>query len=1669
MIKPLTWLRHQSLLGVFLFFSMTLSAQAAIDVNNSFSAATIYPGQNSVLTINLMNSSAVSATTTAFTNTLPTGVVVSATPNRTNTCGGTFSSTSNTLTLSGATIPASSGVNPGTCTLTINVTSNTKGTYTHQFNIGQVTAKNGTTSVSNTQISQGTLAVVLKDVKVDISIQLGASTDYSRFGASLLGNDTRMIKYEFTNENPVPLTGLTFASDLAASGSYTALVDDASKSNTCGGTFSITSSTKSYLSKSSISNGTIPANSTCTYIIKIRNSRPATDAYSESYIYDMIFLQAGQATTTQGASNTNTQSLSISINSGLKFYLYQGIGSADYASKIFNKQKYPTLNTRISITNSNLTPVSNFNFNYTLPTLAPATGNAIIQSVKANFCGGTVTPGTGGRSFTITGGTVPPATFQTTGSSIAGECYVELEVLYTDPGTYTWTIPAGALAGHNYNQVSEIVNITDQVLEVSTGFDGPAAQGDDSVLSFYLSNQSPTLNITNIDITNALTDMGDFVRIHPTQTPTTTCNGTLSTPANGTTIKLLDMSLAPNTTCRVNVPIKFASDAYFTNMFSDSRVTDTIPIGNITYDTASKTGNIYTIAPNSVTNLYRAINISANSLSFNPSTIGPLGQSRLQFTFARDSYDYSTNPNSQNSTSNLTLNYPLPSGHTISSTPDAYNTCGGTLTTTAGTNAIKLTGGSLPKVGANNTVSCTIAINIQAPAMTGSNLVETATFALYSDTHGSPVYFSAKDDGQAAPYNQLENYSYNHTILTRKVSSVTVNKEFLPVSINGGGKSRMRLTLSNIEPTSMDLSQVTLTDVFTTGIMLHTDVNPTFTDTSGKANTSGCMGASYTGAAGATSITLRNTSIKANSTCYFEFNVTAVKGGNHVDSIAIGDLKTFENISNNSAASATLTVGRNMNVANGFTPNVVATNETSQLAITISNANQAPTNHTGTTNTLTTDLPDGLQLVSTPTTTCTGATVSSSTTGTITTLKLSGGTFNAESSCKILADVKAANIGTYTQTIALGSLSTVAGATNSDASTTNLKVINRPTVTQSFTPPGIKKGDSTYLTLVLKNPTDVTLTNVSLSNTLSHMTLSNPLNLSGDCMGYKATGVGGGTSYSISNMMIPANGWCSMSINITSNEPGNWTNTINGLTSDQNKIPGDISTGTLVVYQPMTVTKSFNPTSIQLGQTSRLTFEITNPNAIMTNMTPGLTDPFPTVGAGIMKLAATPNIVKSCIQVQVRNLDNTRTAIADDTGIMLYGYVLPANTTCTISMNVTTTAVGTYVNNTSTLTSEGGVAPATSATLVVSSNSPPVITSNGGGATATITQPENQTSVTTVTATDADNDTLTYSLSSGADKALFSINATTGVLSFITAPDYEVPTDADGNNTYQVQVMVSDGKGGTDTQDISIVITDVVEVVTLKLRALLQGPYESTNELMNDTLRTLQLIPTAQPYTKAPFSYTGSETVSTTLLTVSGTSAIVDWVLVELRSATNPATIITRKAALLRRDGAIVEATTGGLDLSLAAATGSYYVVLRHRNHLGVMTATPLPLSMTATLVDFSNTSTATYGADARLTSGTKAVLWSGDANMSNQIIVEGPNNDASTILAAVLTSPLNVGTNTNYGLMGYRTTDVDMNGLTIFAGPDNELNLLVGNVLLHPKNKGLIPNYIIQGTLVGQ
>jgi hypothetical protein len=99
---------------------------------------------------------------------------------------------------------------------------------------------------------------------------------------------------------------------------------------------------------------------------------------------------------------------------------------------------------------------------------------------------------------------------------------------------------------------------------------------------------------------------------------------------------------------------------------------------------------------------------------------------------------------------------------------------------------------------------------------------------------------------------------------------------------------------------------------------------------------------------------------------------------------------------------------------------------------------------------------------------------------------------------------------------------------------------------------------------------------------------------------------------------------------------------------------------------------------------------------------------------------------------------------------------------------------------------------------------------------ATANTAENTTAVLDVDATDPEGLAVTYSISGGADQALFSIVPATGVLTFLSAPNFEAPADAGANNVYDVQVQASAG-AVPGTQNIAVTVTNVNEAPVITI------------------------------------------------------------------------------------------------------------------------------------------------------------------------------------------------------------------------------------------------------------
>jgi len=146
------------------------------------------------------------------------------------------------------------------------------------------------------------------------------------------------------------------------------------------------------------------------------------------------------------------------------------------------------------------------------------------------------------------------------------------------------------------------------------------------------------------------------------------------------------------------------------------------------------------------------------------------------------------------------------------------------------------------------------------------------------------------------------------------------------------------------------------------------------------------------------------------------------------------------------------------------------------------------------------------------------------------------------------------------------------------------------------------------------------------------------------------------------------------------------------------------------------------------------------------------------------------------------------------------------------------------------------------------------------------------------------------------------------------------------------------------------------------LTALLEGSFDGTG--MTTHLNEEILIPLTQPYFSPPWNYSGTESVATI------PPNVVDWVLIELRDASGAATatgsrVFARKAAFMLKNGYIVDLDGASSIFFNDVFNQNMFVVVYHRNHLGILSANPTTLSGGKYTYDFSTGETQAYGGNA--------------------------------------------------------------------------------------------------------
>ncbi|MBZ5530010.1 MAG: DUF11 domain-containing protein [Acidobacteriia bacterium] len=627
----------------------------------------------------------------------------------------------------------------------------------------------------------------------------------------------------------------------------------------------------------------------------------------------------------------------------------------------------------------------------------------------------------------------------------------------------------------------------------------------------------------------------------------------------------------------------------------------------------------------------------------------------------------------------------LPAGLVVSTPNGLTGSCGGgTITATQGTNVISLTGATLAA-----STSCTFSVNVTGTAAGTQN-----------NTTGNVTSTEGGTGGTASASINV-------------VAPPSIAKAFGATTIPLNGTTSLTFTITNPAANAVAETGVAFTDTLPTGLVVATP--------NGLSNT---CGGTATAVASSTSISLTGGTIAVNANCTVVVNITGTASGQYTNT---SGAVTSTNGGTGNTATANLTVATPPTITKAFGAASIPLNGSTSLTFTINNPN---TGLALTGVAFTDNLPAGL-VVATPNAlnnTCGGTATAVAGSGSI---SLSGGTLASSASCTVSVNVTGVTAGIKNNSVQV--TSTEGGTGNT--SNASITVAGPPVIIKAFGAASIPLNGSTSLTFTIQNNnTTTTLTGVGFSDTLpAGLVVSTPNGLTGSCGGGTITATQATNVISLTGATLAQSTSCTFSVNVTGTAAGTQNNTTGNVTSTEGGTGGTASASINVVAPP-SIAKAFGATGIPLNGTTSLTFTITNPAAnAVAEAGVAFTDTLPT---GLV--VATPNgLTNTC--------GGTATAVAGSTSISLTGGTIAASSNCTVTVNITGTAAGTFVNTSGAVSStNGGTGNTATATLTVAT--PPTITKSFGAASIplngttslsfTINNPNTGTTLTGVAFTD---------------------------------------------------------------------------------------------------------------------------------------------------------------------------------------------------------------------------------------------------------------------------------------------------------------------------------------------
>jgi LPXTG-site transpeptidase (sortase) family protein len=626
----------------------------------------------------------------------------------------------------------------------------------------------------------------------------------------------------------------------------------------------------------------------------------------------------------------------------------------------------------------------------------------------------------------------------------------------------------------------------------------------------------------------------------------------------------------------------------------------------------------------------------------------------------------------------------------------ATTTCGGTVSTIL-PRTVSLTNGTVPAGTAFAPGTCTITVQVTAPADT--------TSVTYTNTIPAGALVADQDitNGLSASA-QVQVYTVG--------AGISADKSFSPGIIAPEGNSRLRINIS--APADTNLTNFSIVDNLPPGVTV-SNASPATYDNCGTSSV-------LTAVTGATSITLSDATIPAGTTCQINVYVTGSTPGVHTNTILPTDITNNENrtIPNNLTADLTVESVSDISARKSFTPPVISPGGISTLTITLQNTNTAPLVNVSVMDPLPGTPTNGIIVAPVPnaSTTCAGGTVVAIA-GTQT-ISMTGGTVPAQvrdipGVCTIMVNVQGpGSLTTLTNTIPTANISgTIQGTDTTlnpaqpargDLVIGNLSI----GVVKGFDPLTVFGGSASTLSIDLINPNNVQLNGIAFTDTMpAGMVIASPANPAVGGCGGTLTATPGADSISFSGGSLAASASCTLTIRVTMVVNGNLTNVLEAgaVTTLSGATNPDPSEASLTNLPGASISKAFSPNPVRAGSVSLLTFTIQNTGSVLLSGM-GFEDNLPGDLPVGLEIVRSPGPVNQC--------GGTLTAVAGTQFIKLVDGTLAANASCTITVAVTGNINGSYTNTiqAGNLTSNEGATnhDPTTDTLVVTGGS-----SGGGG------------------------------------------------------------------------------------------------------------------------------------------------------------------------------------------------------------------------------------------------------------------------------------------------------------------------------------------------------------------